>query len=182
MKRTKKTVILLMGPSGVGKTELGKRLQKRGIPELVSHTTRPMRVGEIPEISYHFVSVEEFQKLDKLESNFYNGNYYCLSTEEVYSKLEAYDVVYAVVEKHGVEQIKEKLGDLVSVVYLRSSLETLENRMRERGDNEENIQKRLNLCIENKELELEEYADVIFENNDITLEELAEKVAKHFGL
>ena len=75
------TMILLVGASASGKTEIAKYLQAHyGIKKVITHTTRPMRSGERQDVDYHFVSKEQFDQLKKedsfVETTHYNGNEY----------------------------------------------------------------------------------------------------------
>lgn len=74
-------MLVLIGPSASGKTEIAKILIRDfGMKKLVTYTTRPARPGEQDGIDYHFVTVDEFKALDEaeefVETTFYNGNYY----------------------------------------------------------------------------------------------------------
>ena len=65
MKRDKGPLIVVSGPSGVGKTTVvDKLLQRKSLPvrRAVTATTRAKRIGEIDEVSYHFWTPEEFRK------------------------------------------------------------------------------------------------------------------------
>ena len=80
-------MILLVGASASGKTEIARYLSFRyGIKKAVTHTTRPIRPSETPDVDYHFVSVVEFLDLKEkdafVETTFYNGNYYGCSKAE----------------------------------------------------------------------------------------------------
>lgn len=172
----KKYLVLIMGPSGSGKTAIGDGLKVRGIPETISHTTRQKRVGEVDGLSYYFVSHEEFTSLDKIEETCYAGNYYALSTKELENRWKDNDIIYCIVEKNGLQQIINKLGkDIVKVVYVKTPLDIMQQRMRDRGDSEEHIEKRLKNCIDTKELENDYLADYIIENTS-TLDIAIEKV------
>jgi guanylate kinase len=143
-------LVLLIGASGCGKTTLGNHLKTLGVPELISHTTRSIREGEIDGVTYHYVTKKEFDKIDKLERTYYAGNYYCLSKDEVNSHKE--DLVYCIVDFNGVEQIRENYGaENVIVIYIDVSYGQMEERMRERGDSEEKIKERLNYTFETGE-------------------------------
>ena len=74
----RKRIYVLMGPSGSGKTTLGMKLREIGIPELISHSTRPMRKGEKHGNPYYFVTKSEFYLLEKIEQTCYAVNFYCL--------------------------------------------------------------------------------------------------------
>ena len=161
-----KRIFILLGPSGAGKTTLGGYLKELGIPELVSHTTRPMREGEVDGISYYFVSKEEFDTLEKDEFSNYGGSFYCLSKKEIENKFKDYDTVFAITDINGVKQLKEKYPE-IKVIFITIPLEEMEKRMRDRKDTEENIQKRLRNAIENKEHDNIKYADYVIENFDL---------------
>lgn len=157
-------ILLLLGPSGCGKTTLGQKLAEVGIPELVSHTTRAMRKGEIPGRSYHFVTPEEFNQIQMIESVCYAGKQYGISYQEVEAKLKEHSQVFAVVDINGVRCIKEAFGGLVTVCFIQADEEILATRMRNRGDAEELVQQRLAYMKEHAEAENYRYADVIIDN------------------
>ncbi len=160
-----KVLLLLIGTSGSGKTVLGQHLQTLGVSELISHTTRKPRQGEIDGITYHYISKEEFDKLDKLEQTYYAGNYYCLSREEVERHKE--DLVYCIVDSRGAMQIKQNF-DKVTIVYVHIDKQQQEERLRKRGDSEDEIKKRIIYSIQNDEVKNDiEIADYIITNNNL---------------
>lgn len=154
-----------------------------GIPELVSHTTRPMRKGEVNGETYYFVTKEEFNKLEKLEQVCYAGNYYGLSKKEVDSKLEANDAVFAIVDKNGLVQLRKFYLEQVVAIYVYAPLEEMEKRMRQRGDSEEVIRKRIQNALETGELENSHIADYAILNIDLekAKEKLREVVTKEIS-
>lgn len=157
-------ILLLLGPSGCGKTTLGQKLAEIGIPELVSHTTRAMRKGEIQGQSYHFVTPEEFESIPMIESVCYAGKSYGLSYQEVREKVSQYAQVFAVVDINGVRRIKEAFGSLVTVCFIQADEAVLAARMRNRGDAEHLIEQRLAYMKEHAEAENYRYADVVIDN------------------
>jgi len=148
---SKPKILLLNGISGSGKSTIGKYLQTLGVFELISHTTRQIRQDEIPNESYYYITKEEFDKLDKLEQTCYSGNYYCLSQQEVERHNE--NLVYCIVDSHGVEQIKNAYGKDVVAVYLDVTYDQMKERMKLRGDSKEDIQKRIDYAINTNEKE-----------------------------
>jgi guanylate kinase/CYTH domain-containing protein len=163
-------IFILMGSSGSGKTTLGNYLKEIGIPEIVSHTTRKMRKGEIPGVTYYYITKEEFDKIEKIEWTEYpkgSGNFYCLSKQEVENKLSQYGRVFAITDVNGVMQLKTHYPNEVEVIYVYTSLEETERRMRARGDKEEKIQERLQHALQSGELLNYPYADYVIENNDL---------------
>ncbi len=132
-------MIILVGPSASGKTELGKVLQKQGIDKLVTYTTREKRVGEIDGIDYHFLEVSEFLRLAKenffFETVNYHSNYYGTS------KMDLNRNVYLIVEPSGLLEYM-KLPNVISF-YIDVDYETRKKRMIKRGDRVEDIKIRL---------------------------------------
>lgn len=165
-------IYILMGGSGTGKTTLGDYLKEIGVPEMISHTTRKMRVNEVNGVTYHFVSNDEFETIDKVEWTEYpknSGIYYCLSRCEVEGKLARHGNVFAITDRNGMEQVKAKYPKETVVVYLTISLTEMEARMRSRGDSEESIQARLEQAKVTKELENHIHADFVIENINLEL-------------
>ena len=165
-----RVIHILMGPSGAGKSALGECLKQHGGVELVSHTTRKKRKGEEHGIHYHFVTMEEFEKTPMIESAWHSGNRYGVSQKEVESKLGKHEYLFAVLEVEGVKAMKRKFGDAVRVYFVETETSCLEMRMRERGDDEVSIQKRLAYLETHHEQENKKYADFTIQNNG-TLEE-----------
>ena len=80
-------MLILIGPSASGKTEVAKLLaSKYNITKIVTYTTRKPRIHEVNGVDYHFVSVEEFAKLTEqnffVETTYYNSNYYGTAKKE----------------------------------------------------------------------------------------------------
>lgn len=165
-----KKVILLVGPSGSGKTVLGRYLNSLGIAELVSHTTRPMRINEINGRDYYFVNNEDFLKLDKAEYTEYpkgSGTYYSLTKNEIKSKCEKNNTVFAITDIYGARQIKEIFKDMVKIVFIKVPKDCIEERMRKRGDKEESIKLRLQNAEISNEFDNWKYADYVLENYNL---------------
>ena len=173
----KKTIYIFLGASGSGKTTAGIYVKENlNIPELISHTTRKPREGEIDGYTYYYITREEFPLIEKVESSNYSGeDLYCLSKQEAEEKLSKYDKVFIIADIDGVKQIKDYYEDNsqvdVKVVYFDITLDLIEERMRKRGDSDEDIKKRLNKAIESKELENGKYADYVL-SHKFSLKEL----------
>ena len=181
----KPIILLILGASGSGKTSLGQQLKEMGANELVSHTTRPMRQGEIDGQTYYYITKEEFDKLDKLEQTCYSGNYYCLSRDEVERHKEK--VVYTIVDAEGVKQIQEKYGKSNTIViYIKVTYLQMIYRMLKRGDKIRDIIKRIKNCIITREMKNYKLADIVIENKDLQqakfdlMVELDEKLRKKY--
>ena len=107
-------MVILVGESGSGKSSIEKYLvENYGFKKTISYTTRPMRDGEVDGIDYHFISVEQFNKLKEqdffAEDAIYRGWYYGTAKEDCTN-----DKV-AVLTPHGLKQIsKTKDIDVIS--------------------------------------------------------------------
>ena len=160
-----KTILLLIGASASGKTVIGKYLQTLGISELISHTTRPIRQGEIPNKTYYYITKEEFVNLDKLERTYYAGNYYCLSRQEVERHNE--DLVYCIVDQEGVKQIRTNYDNVV-VINIGVSYLQMFIRMLHRKDKLKDIIKRIKYAITTNEIKKDkQIADYYIKNNNL---------------
>ncbi len=143
-------LIVLSGPSGAGKDTILKRLleQNKNLRLSVSATTRMPRPGETDGVDYHFISKEQFHAmLDQgkmLESAEYCENCYGTPREPIENWMsQGYDVILEI-EVQGGSQIKKKCPDCASIFILPPSLSALEQRLRDRGtEDEQVIQKRL---------------------------------------
>lgn len=162
-----KKIIALVGGSGSGKTTIGKELEKEGIVQIVSHTTRQPRLGEFEGIDYYFIDKAKFDTLEKIEEVEYNGNFYCFSKSEVDEKLSKHDVLYVIIDRHGYDQMKAAYGEMVIGIFLYISLDEMRKRMVARGDKPENIESRIQHAIDTKELENGKYFKHHVENIDL---------------
>ena len=144
MKRGK--LIILSGPSGVGKGTV--RMALRARPELslfysVSLTTRPMRAGEAEGREYYFVTKEEFlrnvEENNFLEWNEFVGNYYGTPKDKVEEKLNEGKNVLLEIDVNGARKVMENCKDAVTIFLIPPSIEKLEERIRGRRTEEESI-------------------------------------------
>ena len=179
MKKNKKGVlIVLSGPSGVGKgTICEKLIEYFNAWYSVSVTTREKRDGEIDGKNYFFVTKEEFeQKIkdnDFLEYATYNNNYYGTLKSKINDKINNNIDVFTEIEVKGARNIKNIYNDSVLIYILPPSLKELEDRLRNRHtEDEETIRNRMNITKE--ELKQIDIYDYVVINDD--LEKAIEKV------
>jgi guanylate kinase len=137
--KQKGLLIVISGPSGVGKDTLIKRLleQDANLRYSVSCTTRAPRPGEVDGVDYSFVSRERFQQLiDEgafLEHATYNGNLYGTLIERVEQERDAgYDVVLKI-EVKGAEQVRKKVPDAIFIFVASPSVDELVKRQVKRN-------------------------------------------------
>lgn len=132
-------LIVILGPSGAGKTTVAEKL---GLTELTSHTTRPVRTTEQGN-EYHFVSEEEFDEIEFVETNTFNGYRYGVSVAELSKVLTSGDTYTVVIEENGYVNIKNLLQDKCVGVQLLLTTEQCMQRMFERGDSPSEIRERV---------------------------------------
>ena len=149
MPRTGRLYVI-SAPSGAGKTSLVKALLAAR-PELVvsvSHTTRTPRPHEVDGHDYHFVSQAEFAQLAArgafLEHAQIFDNHYGTGREQVAARLSSGSSVLLEIDWQGARQIRQSVPDCVSIFILPPSRKALDERLRaRRTDSDEVIARRL---------------------------------------
>lgn len=149
-KKQKGNLIVLSGPSGVGKsTVISELLSERSdIHFSVSFTTRAPRVGEENGVNYNFVDRVEFERMiaagELLEHAEYVGNYYGTSLKVIRDKLDQGVDVLLDIEVQGAAKVREKCPEAVLIFIVPPSFEELSRRLHGRNtDGEEVINGRL---------------------------------------
>lgn len=167
-------IYLLLGASGTGKTSLGQYLKEWGIPELISTTTRQPRHGESEGEPYYFVTEEEFRDTPMIEVTYYNQNWYGTSRAEVERVLGESNTAFSIVDSHGVDQFIKAFGDKVKVIYVWVEPAEAMKRMGDRGDNEDDIIRRIKQARNDNEFENHCFADycIVNRNLDDSLKQL----------
>lgn len=148
-------LIVVSAPSGGGKTSLVSALLKsdENLCVSVSHTTRPSRPGEQDGVNYHFIDSAGFQALvergEFLEHAEVFGNQYGTSKSSVATNLAAGQDVILEIDWQGAQQIQTSYdAELLSIFILPPSQEALRQRLRGRGqDNDEVIDARMAKAI-----------------------------------
>lgn len=144
------TLYVVSAPSGAGKTSLVKALLENSdnLSVSISHTTRSIRPGETDGVNYHFVTKDAFIEMlgraDFLEHAEVFGNFYGTSKSWVREQLERGIDVILEIDWQGAQQIRHQVPESVGIFILPPSQATLEERLRGRGqDSDEVIKHRL---------------------------------------
>ncbi len=135
-------MIILTGPSASGKTATCLYLQDHyGIKKVITHTTRPMRQGEVNDVDYHFVSKAEFNRMidndEFVEHVIFNGNCYGTSKKEVrIDKCMALEI-------NGAMTYMSFKDPKIVLFYMNLDEETCKERMLSRGDEPAKVEARI---------------------------------------
>ena len=138
-KNRKGKVVIVSGPSGVGKSTICKEVAKRlnNVYLSVSITTRPRSETEVDGQDYWFISEQEFQeRIDKgllLEYAEVFGHLYGTPKDKVDEALKRARTVILEIDVQGAEQAKAIFPDAVMIFILPPSAKTLAERMNRRG-------------------------------------------------
>jgi guanylate kinase len=143
-------LIVIAGPSGVGKGSLVKELLQRD-PTLAlstSVTTRPPRAAEREGEDYFFVSTGRFEQMvdagQLLEWAPVFDHYYGTPADAVEAQLAAGRDVILEIDVQGAKQIRERLPDALMILLAPPSIEELTKRLRRRGtESEDKIERRM---------------------------------------
>ena len=173
LRKQRGLLIVLSGPSGVGKGTVRKELFSQpdtNYEYSISMTTRLPREGEQDEVDYFFKTREEFEGLiaqgKLLEYAEYVGNYYGTPVDYVNKTRDAGRDVFLEIEVKGAEQVREKVPDGLFIFLAPPSLSELEKRLAGRGtETDEVIQSRISAA--RKELEMMNLYDYVVENDEV---------------
>lgn len=175
-------LIVIAGPSGVGKGSLVARLLARDPERLirsVSATTRPPRVLEVDGVDYHFVDEAGFDRLvadDALLewAEVFHGRRYGTPRAAVNEHLEAGRDVVLEIDVQGAAQVKQRAPEALLVLLAPPSLQDLEARLRGRGtEDDASIAERLEAA--ERELQQASWFGHVVVNDD--LERATDEVA-----
>jgi len=172
-------MLTLIGASASGKTEIAKILiRDHGFQKLVTYTTREPRQGEKDGVDYHFLSMRAFlekrARAEFVETTEYNGNLYGTSFNDV-----RHDRV-VIVEPKGANALYEKLADRMVIVLLETPKSIRALRMISRGDDLDDIEKRLEADEERFDIHRLRHVDVVIENPGGSLEHLAKRIQEFY--
>jgi guanylate kinase len=182
-------LIILSGPSGVGKSEVVKRLLARADLPLhlsVSATTRPPRAGEVDGVHYHFWSRQRFEEELRaggfLEHAEVFGNSYGTLRREVEPFRQRGQGVLLEIDVQGAEQVRRRCPDAVTIFLTAPSLQTYEQRLRHRHtENEEAIRRRLEGAARELARAGEYDYRVVNDDLDRAVGEVETIIRQHFG-
>ena len=166
------SVIVIIGKTASGKTKTTEMLVKEhGFNQIITYTTRPIRKDEKQDITYHFISDEDFKQ--KINDGFFAeyksydtefGKWYYGSALEDLEKADDKSVI--ILTPSGYRDVKIKLPNKnITAIYIYANIATIETRLIKRGDNEKEARRRLD--HDNEDFKgIENEVDRIVYNND----------------
>lgn len=165
-------MIVLVGASASGKTELAKMLyQTFGYTKCVTTTTRSIRQGEVEDVDYHFLDDHTFHVLEQqhafYEVTHYNGHAYGIQKKDVI------DHGVVIVDPNGANTLVSRAKHDVFVVYLETSEAVRKARMLSRGDAYDHVMERLDNDRHVFRRDVFLRIDLLIENETHSLSELA---------
>lgn len=173
MSQQRGLLIILSGPSGVGKGTVRAAIFKENLFNYVysvSATTRKSRPGEVDGTDYYFVSREEFEQMIRedalLEYAEYVGNYYGTPIQMIEDNLSQGRDVFLEIEVQGAMKVREKMPEGIFIFLAPPNLEELESRIAGRGtDCPEVIYERMQMARE--EIDLMQHYDYVVVNDTV---------------
>jgi guanylate kinase len=177
-------VLVITGPSGVGKGTLIRGLMER-LPQLelsVSATTRAARPGERDGVDYHFLTPERFaeriEQGDFVEHADYAGRRYGTLRSELDARVGAGVPVVLEIEVQGARQVRAALPEAVQVFIAPPSLDALRTRLVGRGTDDSNeVERRLRVAEQELDAQPEFAHVVVNDRLEDALERLTTIVA-----
>jgi guanylate kinase len=169
-------LIVISGPSGVGKDSVVDAMQARGLPIhfVVTATTRPAREGETHSVDYYFYSKEEFAEMieqdELLEYAYVYNDYKGIPKFQVRGALESGKDVVMRLDVQGAATIKELYPEALSIFLTTDSEEELVERLQARKT-ESIPELKLRIATARKELDRVKEFDYVVANRDNQLDQ-----------
>jgi guanylate kinase len=174
-------LIVISGPSGVGKDSIVQRMIERGLPFhfVVTATTREKRENEVHGRDYWFVSKGEFARMieenELIEYAIVYGDYKGIPKREVRDAFASGQDVVMRVDVQGAESVRKFAPDALLIFITCESESELERRLRERKT-ETADSLSLRIATARKELQRIEAFDYVIVNEDFHLDDTVDKV------
>lgn len=174
-------LIVVSGPSGVGKDAALRRMRELNYPFhfLVTNTTRPKRPNEIDGTDYHFITKEQFEAMDArgefLERAVVYGYDYGNSRNHIRAALERGQDVIMRIDVQGAATVKRIVPEAVFIFLMPPSMQALEARLRKRRTEPEEY---LRIRLHAAQLEMNEFEkfDYVIVNEDAQIQETAQLI------
>lgn len=180
LRKPNPLLIVISGPSGVGKDSVVQRMKERGFPFhfVVTATTRERRENEVNGVDYFFVTKDEFarmiEKNELIEYAIVYGDYKGIPKAQVRDAFASGKDVIMRVDVQGAESVRKLAPEALLIFITCESEEELERRLRERKT-ESADSLALRIATARKELQRLEAFDYVIVNPDFHLDETVDK-------
>lgn len=180
-------ILIIIGKTASGKdTIVNELVSQYGYKRIITYTTRPIRDGEQPDVSYHFVDKSQFKRLVMQDFFAEWKTYQTVLGEWHYGTsikdLEnADDKTVIVLTPDGYREIIQKLQEKPRTIYIYANNATIQERLLNRGDNKDEAKRRLE--HDNTDFKgIENEVDKIFYNNkNNNIQEVVQKIIQWLG-
>lgn len=177
-------MIVLISKTASGKTLIREELIKRGYSGIITYTNRPMRKGEKHDVTYHFISEEEFKQ--KIADDFFAeyktydtvfGKWYYGSSLEDLENADDKSVI--ILTPDGYRDVVGKLSKKPIAIYIYANNFTIKKRLKKRGDNKDEAQRRFdedNIDFKGVENMVDK---IVYNNNGTNVDDVVNKILKY---
>jgi len=179
--KSKPLLIVISGPSGVGKDSVVQRMKERGMPFhfVITANTRPRRENEVHGADYFFVSKEEFARMieqnELIEYAVVYGDYKGIPKQQVREALASSKDVVMRLDVQGAETVRKLVPEALLIFLTTGSEEELVKRLKDRKT-ETPEELALRIATARKELKRVEAFDYVIINHDNELDETVDTV------
>lgn len=178
-------MVIIMGKTSSGKdTVVNELITKHGFRKCVTYSTRPMRDGEKQDITYHFITEDDFKQ--KIRENFFAEYksydtefgiwYYGVALEDVEN---ADDKTVIILTPDGYRDIIKKVKNKPKSIYIYANNSTIKERLINRGDDPKESQRRLehdNIDFKGVETEVDK---IVYNNKGSNINDTVNKILKY---
>ena len=177
-------ILILIGKTSSGKTLIKEKLIENGFTGITTYTSRPMRKGEKQDVTYHFISEEDFKQ--KINEGFFaewksyitvDGVwYYGTSLEDLEN---ADDKSVIILTPDGYRDVVNKLSKKPIAIYIYANNPTIKKRLLKRGDDNNEAQRRLEHDNEDFKGIENEVDRIVYNNEGDTIDGAVQKILKY---
>ena len=178
-------MITIMGKTSSGKDiVVNELISKHGFRKCVTYTTRPMRDGEVQDITYHFITEDDFKH--KIREDFFAEYksydtefgiwYYGVALEDVEN---ADDKTVIILTPDGYRDVIKKVKNKPKSIYIYANNSTIKERLINRGDDPKEAQRRLehdNIDFKGVETEVDK---IVYNNKGSNINDTVNKILKY---
>lgn len=178
-------MLVIIAKTSSGKdTVVNELISKHGFRKCVTYTTRPMRDGEKQDITYHFITEDDFKQ--KIREDFFAEYksydtefgiwYYGVALEDVEN---ADDKTVIILTPDGYRDVIKKVKNKPKSIYIYANNSTIKERLINRGDNPKEAQRRLehdNIDFKDVETEVDK---IVYNNKGSNINDVVNKILKY---